>query len=190
MEKKKNWIIAVLCGMIASLGIGFAALAQNLQINGTANIIGQWDIRITEIIQGPSSGASNVGTPSFDGTSATFEVDLIHPGAFAEFGIYLENNGNINAIMNSITGITAGNSSYPTEIQYGIQVLAPGACSFGGGTFGWADPLSTLNIPFNAGDKRCIRVRVEWSAEGGVDSVIPDVTSKTATINFNHVQAT
>ena len=186
MEKKRNWIVVALCVAIVGMGIGFAALAQNLQINATANITGEWDIKIENVYLFESYGATTTGTPTWDGTSTTFEVDLAHPGAWAEFVISIKNDGNIDAVLNSITGITAANSTNPSEIQFTYQVMGP------------VQPLSrndvdlvggtTMIMPAGAGNG--VFVRVEWIVEPGVESTIPDTTTKTATINLNYVQNT
>jgi len=152
------------------MGIGFAALAQNLQISATANITGEWDVRITEILH---ANEYVVGTPTFDATSVTFEVELPYPGASGQFVINVENRGNIDAILKSITGVESANSIAPTEIQFSVEGGAP------------------VGTPLNAGATfQPIVINVEWVANPDGESVIPDVKSKTATININYIQAT
>jgi len=193
--KKKNWIVIALCIAIVGMGIGFAALAQNLQINATANITGEWNIAIDHINYWPREGVTVVGTPSFDGTSATFEFDLAYPGAYAEFNVRIRNNGNIDAILNSITGLTAINNAEPSEIRFNLNLTGPtimGATNHvevdtTGGSFTLPDG-GTIVLP--AGAFVFVEVRAEWVIQDGVESTIPDVKSKTATINFNYVQNT
>jgi len=186
--KKRNWIVVALCVAIVGMGIGFAALAQNLQINATANITGQWDVRIIHI--GPSAFSNNeifdTLTHTFDGTSATFGVDLPYPGAMAEIQIVLENRGNIDAILNSITGITAANSAEPSEIQFRVSIDRSGVS-----TTGWNNADTTPNLVLDAGGPvHVVYVRVEWIAAANGELVIPDAKTKTATINLNYVQNT
>jgi len=190
--KKKNWIVVALCIAIVGMGIGFAALAQNLQINATANITGEWDVRIMNIHDSGDwggEGSSTVGTPSFDGTSATFEVDLEYPGAWREYIINVQNFGNIDAILDSITGISAANSAAPSEIQISARVSSP---SLGMTPFTTTDTTVGYTLfPGITVDIHAIFVRVEWVIPpDGVESVIPDVKSKAATINLNYVQNT
>ena len=197
--KKKNWIVIALCVAIVGMGIGFAALAQNLQISATANITGEWDVRIVDVSTTCGGGIGDgvfVAPPSFDGTSATFEVDLPHPGAYATFCMLLGNYGNIPARLNSITGITAANSSAPSEIQVSVGIRG------WNGNFRTVDitentiisiPGGAVSHPVGNSDMttdHVIYVRVEWIVEDGIESVIPDVTTKTATINLNYVQHT
>ena len=193
--KKKNWIVVALCVAIVGMGIGFAALAQNLQISATANITGEWDVRIVEIFPGHSVGATNVGSPGsfiWDGTSATFEVELEYPGAFAYFAIRVENHGNIPAALSSVTGVTAANSMEPSEIQFTVGPwVDQGDGSFDRpwSTVDLTGNLFTLN-PGAVGGTPAIVVKAEWIVEDGVESTIPDVKSKAVTINLNYVQAT
>ena len=181
--KKKNWIVVALCIAIVGMGIGFAALAQNLQINATANITGEWDIRIIDIAYATGSefgspysnpGATAVGTPTFDGTSATFEVDLAYPGAEAHFVVRVENKGNIDAILSSITGIEAANNTAPLEIQISNVAM----------------PIYPDSSPLKPGVIIPLGISIRWVANPDGETTIPDEKSKTFTIHFNFVQYT
>ena len=181
--KKKNWIVIALCIAIVGMGIGFAALSQNLQINATANITGEWDIRLVQARYSQSNGGILTKEPIFDGTSATFEVDLPYPGAWIELRVTAVNFGNILARLNSVTGITAANNAEPSEIQFTISGMdAP--------EFTTSVDINPVNriLPIGNGDS--FDIRIEWVANPNGETVIPDVTSKTATFNFNYVQAT
>ena len=48
-RKKRNIIIGSLCCLLIIMGIGYAVLSQTLNISGTANMRGTWDIKITDI---------------------------------------------------------------------------------------------------------------------------------------------
>jgi len=186
--KKKNWIVVALCVAIIGMGIGFAALAQNLEINATANITGEWDVKITGIHPQVEVGSIFKGTPSFDGTSATFEVDLAHPGAYATFHVWVRNEGNINAILSSVTGLNAANNTNPSEIQFTITSVSDGHVLLTD-SFASTD-ITSETITLDAGSTNIFTVHIEWVVEDGVESIIPDVKTKTATINLNYVQNT
>jgi len=170
--EKRNWIIVALCVAIVGMGIGYAALAQNLQISATANITGEWDVKITnfEFAWGTEDV---VGTATFDGTSATAEVDLPYPGAIAIFHIRVENHGNIEALFQSITGLDAISSAEPSEIRAMIT-----------------DGGIPLGFTLTPGGIHNHILQVEWVVEDGVESTIPDVKTKTVTFNLNYVQNT
>ena len=48
-RKKRNIIIDSLCCLIVFMGISYEVLSQTLNINGTANMRSEWDIKITDI---------------------------------------------------------------------------------------------------------------------------------------------
>lgn len=166
--KSKNIIIGALLVAIVAMSVGYAALAQQLTINGTANIKGSWGVEFTKIDEGTLTGATTVGVPSFTATSATFEVDLAYPGATATYDITIENKGNIDATLDSISGVDAANSNAPTEIQYTITGVAK-------------------NDTLAAGATTTAHVTVTWVSSDEGDT-IPEETTKTATITLNYVQ--
>lgn len=178
-RNKKTFTIIALAVAILLIGIGYAALQQNLIINGTANIgDAKWDVKITNIEATSLNGASlveeeGVTNPSFTDTSATFNVDLEYPGASAEFAVTVTNAGSIDAILNSITGVEAANSAAPVEVQFEVT--------------GVTEKVTTID----AGATNTVNVKVTWvsnGAEGG--DTIPETPSKTATITLNYVQNT
>lgn len=171
MSKTKNVIIGGLLIAIVAMSVGYAALAQQLTINGTANINASWNIAFTKIVEGTLTGATTKDTPTISGTSATFEVDLAYPGATATYDITVENKGSIDATLQSISGLDATNSSEPTQIQYEITGITAGE-----------DLNSTETTTFH--------VTVKWVASDDNTDVIPTTTSKTATITLNYVQKT
>ena len=48
---KKNLAIGMLVAAICIMAIGYAALAQTLTINGTAEITGTWDVHLQNVQQ-------------------------------------------------------------------------------------------------------------------------------------------
>ena len=49
MGNTKNIIIATLIAIILLMAVGYSAFATQLTINGTAQIIGEWNVKITNI---------------------------------------------------------------------------------------------------------------------------------------------
>ena len=77
MEQKNFAIVALVCAL-AIMAVGYSLLAQNLTINGTANITSTWDVQITGITEGEATGGATNKTPaSFTGTTATFDVEEV-----------------------------------------------------------------------------------------------------------------
>lgn len=166
-KKTRNVLLIILILAVIGIAIGYAALAQLLTINGTANITSSWDVRISSIAEGNLSGATSKTAAVVAGNklSATFDVNLQYPGASATYIITVENAGNINAILESVTGVDAANQLEPTGITYTID----------------AKPNDTLN----SGTTKDYTVTVTWTDT----NQIPETKTKTATITLNYIQA-
>lgn len=149
------------------MAVGYAALAQLLTINGTANITGNWDIKISNIAEESLTGAvsNKAAVVAGDKLSASFDVNLQYPGASATYIVTVQNAGTINATLESITGVDTANVAQPVEITYTID----------------AKEKDTLN----AGTTKDYRVTVTWADS----NAIPEVKTKSATITLNYVQA-
>lgn len=166
-SKTKNILLIILLIAIIGMAIGYAALAQLLNINGTANISANWDIKITDIKEGVLNGAvsKTAAVVAGDKLSASFDVDLQHPGASATYLVTVQNAGTIHAKLESITGIETANSASPTELTYHIDAVAD----------------DTLN----AGASKVYTVTVNWADS----DAIPSTKTKSATITLNYIQA-
>ena len=103
-RKKRNIIIGALCCLLVFMGIGYAVLSQTLNISGTANMRGTWDIKITDISEASRTGKADPGTPtiSTSGVSASFEANLWMPGDSITYNITVKNNGNIDAALKEL----------------------------------------------------------------------------------------
>ena len=181
MKNKKTIIIGILIAIIALMGIGYAALAQVLTINGTATVTGTWDVRITGIEVGDIGGATDAAnSPSFTATSATFSVELAYPTAYVAYLVTIENRGTIDARLDSITGLTAANLVEPTDIIFKIVDIDDVYDSDDD-----FEDYSNYDLP--AGGTVQFGVGVLWNP---MATTIPDVATKSATITFNYVQDT
>ena len=90
-KNEKTLILIILLLVIVGMAVGYAALSQAIQINGTANITAQWKITFTNIEEGKMTGAETNTEPSYTATTATFDVDLLYPGATAQYLLTVEN---------------------------------------------------------------------------------------------------
>lgn len=173
MSKKRNIVIGALLVAIVAMSVGYAALAQQLVINGKSNLNASWQIEFTDIVEKTMTGAKTKGEITATGTSASFEVDLAYPGATATYEITVANKGSIDATLESITGVDTANAAEPVEVQYEVTGIATG------------DAL-------DATASKKVLVTVTWVASTDAENpdTIPTTTSKTATINLNFVQKT
>jgi len=129
MVKKNQKRLLVLSGalfMICGMALGYAALSSSLKINGTGTISTNWDILFTNITEKSSKGAVNNDSRIMGKLAATFDVTLDSPGSYIEYNVTIKNNGNIDAVIESVAGIVDANTQAPTEIQFGISGLRIG----------------------------------------------------------------
>ena len=111
-RKKRNIIIGSLCCLLVFMGIGYAILSQTLNISGIANMKGNWNVKITnmELLSENKTGRAVEVSHSFTDTTATFTADLYMPGDSIEYRVTVENQGNIDAVLKSITPTTTNRS--------------------------------------------------------------------------------
>ena len=111
-RKKRNIIIGSLCCLLVFMGIGYAILSQTLNISGIANMRGNWNVKITnmELLSENKTGRAEEVSHSFTDTTATFEANLYMPGDSIEYRVTVENQGNIDALLKSITPTTTNRS--------------------------------------------------------------------------------
>lgn len=169
-SNKKNILIGALLVAVVAMSVGYAALAQQLTINGSANFADtKWDIKFSDIAVDTTqtAGATEVTTPTIVGTTASFDVKLEYPGSKAVYKIKVQNAGTIDAVLKSITGVDEANTTAPSEIKYTVEGIAE-------------------NDALNASEEKEFTVTVEW-VDG--NTIPADTTSKTATIYLNYEQA-
>lgn len=175
MKKDKNRnsvIISCLVVAIIAMSVGYAALAQQLTINGTAGTgDASWAIEFESITKNTTltstEGVTEVAQPTASGTSATFDVTLDKPGTKIVYDVVVKNAGTIDATYVSMSGVDEANTAEPTEIQYTVEK-----------TDADKDLLSEA--------KDTYRVTIEWPASS--TTVNTETTSKTATIHFDYEQ--
>lgn len=164
----RNKLLISALVLVGLASVAYAAFAQTLTINGTGTAAGTWDVAITNITQTSATGATDNSAPTFNATSATFDVDLAYPGATATYDVTVTNAGSIPAALDTITDLTALNAAAPAYITYSVAGVTAGT--------------TTLAA---SGGTNVIQVTVTWdgasSTSGG---------SKVATIDFDYSQDT
>ena len=118
MKDKKKIVIGVLCALVAVMAVGYAALAQQLNITGTASIDSTWKVEITNISERDIVGdATSKEVPSYTATTANFSVGLIQPTDSITYDIEVSNLGTLAAKVDSIDVIMDENDAiiYTTE---------------------------------------------------------------------------
>ena len=171
MRSKLLIAAAVIVGLSS---IAYAAYSKTVTISGTGTATGVWNVGITDITLVDSHGVTENSAPSHDGTTATFDVDLAFPTAFAEYEVVVTNSGNIPAILDAITDLTSKNAEVPTYITYAVS--------------GVTADVSLLGTDTGVDDTNTITVRIEWTGATSPDT--EEDNSKAATINFDYIQDT
>ena len=163
MKDKKKIVIGVLCALVGVMAVGYAALAQQLNITGTASIDSTWKVEITNISERDIVGdATSKEVPSYTATTANFSVGLIQPGDSITYDIEVSNLGTLAAKVDSIDVIMDENDAivYTTE---GIKA---------------GDKLGV-------DEKDTLSVTVAYDPEVTTQ---PENTAKDITVSINYVQ--
>ena len=178
MKKKKNSsfvVIALL--LIVTISIGYAALSTTLNINGTSTIKTQtWDVHFANVKVTTNSGATVTKAPTItDGktTEVTYNVALNQPGSVYEFTVDVVNGGSIAAKTSAIP--TLGGNTQPTIFNYTVT---------------WSDgsPI-TANTALAAGDKKTVKVRIEYKKDITAAQLPSADTALSLTCSIPYVQA-
>ena len=163
MGNTKNIIIATLIAIILLMAVGYSAFATQLTINGTAQIIGEWNVKITNIqIQNISEGC-NGGTPEYTNTTATLNGELIKPGDSITYEITIQNAGTIDAKLSKIK-LTADDINGSPALKYTNT-----------------EPATNLA----AGEQTTFTITVVYDAD---TTEVPEIKTKTITGIIEYVQ--
>ena len=125
--KQRNYIILGLCSILLVMAAGYAAFRTQLTINGTSNISSEWKVLITDIQSSVLAGAAtDAEEPTHTETTATFKTNLVSPGDSMQYDITVENQGDIDAVLESIDVNTSDNEAIlfeTTGIKRGDKLL-------------------------------------------------------------------
>ncbi len=102
MKNNKNIIIGALVIVILLMAVGYSAFATQLTLNGTAEIVGEWDVKVANVEVQSFSDGCDPGTPEFTNTSITVDAKLVKPGDKITYEITIENAGTINATLGNV----------------------------------------------------------------------------------------
>ena len=121
MRDKKKVMIGVLSVLVCIMAVGYALLAQELTINGTASIDSTWKVEITNITsKDVVGGAVNKTDPTYTATTANFSVGLTQPGDSITYDITVTNKGTLDAVVESID-VDKGNNPAITYTTSGLK---------------------------------------------------------------------
>ena len=115
-SKHKNILIGALLAVVFVMAVGYAAFAQQLTINGSAEISSTWDVKfdstqtqatpgVVTAVTGFSGGEEPTGTVTYDNGdhNANVSATLHQPGDSVTFTLTIKNYGTIPATVGTPT---------------------------------------------------------------------------------------
>lgn len=162
MKNTKNIIIGILLLVILVMAVAYAGFATQLSVNGTAEIVGEWNVKISNVEATFVSDDCDAGKPEFTSTTATFYAKLLKPGDHITYQITIENAGTIDAILD--------NSDFKSEE---------------GGSPAIDYKVSDLVQSLPAGEQGTFTIDVIYKED---TTEVPDIKTKTITGILEYVQ--
>ena len=101
--KKKDLLIIVMLIAIVCMSGAFAMLSGKEKTDGTGVVEGNWDVEITNVVESATQGTGLSESATSELNVATFNASLYQPGDSVTYFVTVENNGNIDAKLESIT---------------------------------------------------------------------------------------
>ena len=108
-SKHKNALIGALLAVVFVMAVGYAAFAQQLTINGSAEITSNWDVHMedsgAEYVPTSTMGTTPTGSVDVEenGLKANFTANFTSPGDKITYTIPIVNAGTLDAKLNDIT---------------------------------------------------------------------------------------
>lgn len=166
-SRNKNILIGALIAVVLIMGVGYAAFAQQLTINGNAEITSKWDVQITGITAGtPVGTATTKAAPTFTASTATFSTNLVAPGDSLTYTVTVKNGGTLDAKVSSLSFTEGANTG---AIKYSYDGIA-------------------TNDVITAGDTQTFTIKVEYLASVATQPSQEDL-SNTVTMILNFEQS-
>ena len=181
-KKKKQMTTYFILFSLLLIGVGYAILQANLQINGTAKIqANTWDIHFDNIQVNSNSVSigendSAATIDSENNCKVDFEVTLSIPGDFYEFTIDVVNAGTIDGMIGTLNKTLKVNnevvSTIPEYLDYSVT---------------YADGMEILeNHKLEAGVTETFKVRLEFKTD---IEELPEAATITTSLVPQYLQA-
>ena len=106
-NKVQNVLLGVLAIGLIGITVAYAALTQQLKIEGTAKVASsKWDVNFGTVSKGNAQGYATAGTLAKTGeTTIAGDIGTLKaPGDSITYTFDIENAGDINAIIDTVTG--------------------------------------------------------------------------------------
>ena len=135
-KKTKNVVIIALCLTLIFMGVGFAALSQNINIEATGTVSAKtaWDVHYASFaLNGKGGNAADTTPEATDGgvkyldaskTTATVTFTLTAPGDYVEYKGTITNFGKIDAKLSTYNSSFTDNEYVTKTITIGGKSIA------------------------------------------------------------------
>ena len=167
-NKKQNIKLAALV-LILLLGLGFAALAANLKIDGTVNVAKtSWDVHFENVSITEGSVTANPAPTSnnTDTTEMTYTINFTKPGDYFEFTTDIVNDGTIDAMVDVVSNNAYANASSTSPITLPTYLTS---------TVTYSDGLEIQpNQELKHDTSEKIKVRVEFKKDINISDLPSD----------------
>ena len=182
-RNKKITSYFILFSLIIILGVVYAILQANLQINGTAKIAeNEWDVHFENIVVNQDSvpigtGDSGATIDPDNNCKVDFSVTLSLPGDYYEFTVDVKNAGTIDAMIGTLTKTLKVNNveteTVPEYLNYTVT---------------YDDGGEILENQLLAkGTKETYKIRVEFKTDIDAED-LPDTTTLSMSVEPTYVQ--
>lgn len=163
MISNKKIILCVLFIALFTMAVGYSAFASKLTINGTAEITGEWDVKIIGIEAQNVSEDADAGTPEFTDTDISFNAKLAKPGDSIDYVITIKNAGNLDAKLDEVVFLSDEVNGSPAIIY----------------------STTNLSDTLSAGETTTLTVKVRYDPNC---SEVPSIKTKTITGIIKYIQ--
>jgi phage tail sheath gpL-like len=173
-KSNKKYLIILLIVFLLALAIGYAAFTDTLNISGTANANGTFDLEFQNANVDSAVGCDATETKatiSADKNTLTVAVkDLAYPGAGAQISVDIVNVGSIPAKVKSVT---------PTNITGSDNIKISGL-----------DAITTDHPTIAANGKCSLTFTVEWDADSTAELTADEKSGISFDLEIEYTQDT
>ncbi len=182
MKRNSRKMYLALFVLMCFLGIGYAFLQTELQINGTADFLGaNWNIHFNNLVVNPNSvelsSGNTAATISESTTEVTYAITLKEPGDFYEFTVDAVNKGTIDGMVESVTSKMNGVeiTTLPAYMEYSVT---------------YSDGIELApNQYLKTGETETYKVRIGYKANINASDLPAQTQNKTFSFSVTYVQA-
>lgn len=111
MKKSRNIILISIIMIIIAMSIGYSIFETKLILNHTAEIAGEWKIRIIDAEVDFVTNGCDPGIPEYTDTTVTLNSKLVKPGDFITYKLTIKNEGTIEANLENVIFMQNKNGS-------------------------------------------------------------------------------